>query len=173
MSKLGARFLFHGRRGRKQRVRFAAGNKKGNASWLLPVSIISLWSSPRQSGLLVSTAWYTLFSRIAAAPLDAGPKQPAKAFGAAGASLPNVVAILGYVVMAFTLAGLVGHLGPGQVTVANGIVSGGFVWFGFVLTTMTVNYSYSGQSRRPLVIHAGNWLVVLVVIGAVIGEIGV
>jgi uncharacterized protein DUF1761 len=101
-----------------------------------------------------------------------GRNKPAKAFGAAGASL-NVVAILGYVVMAFTLAGLVGHLGPGQVTVANGIVSGGFVWFGFVLTTMTVNYSYSGQSRRPLVIHAGNWLVVLVVIGAVIGEIGV
>lgn len=63
-----------------------------------------------------------------------------------GVSVPYVVAIVGYVVMSFTLAGLLGHLGPGQVPVANGVVSSGFVWFGFVLTAMTVNYSYSGGS---------------------------
>ncbi len=38
--------------------------------------------------------------------------------------LGNVLAVFGYLIMAFTLAGLLGHLGPGQVTLGNGIVSG-------------------------------------------------
>jgi hypothetical protein len=70
------------------------------------------------------------------------------------------------------LAGLLAHLGVGQVTLRNGIVSAAFLWFGFVLTTMTVNYSFSGRDRRLLLIDLGNWLIVLLVIGAVIGAIG-
>ena len=70
------------------------------------------------------------------------------------------------------LAGLLAHLGAGQVTLRNGIISAAFVWFGFVLTTMTVNYSFSGRDRRLLLIDLGNWLIVLLVIGAVIGAIG-
>jgi hypothetical protein len=58
------------------------------------------------------------------------------------------------------------------VTLRNGIISAAFVWFGFVLTTMTVNYSVSGRDRRLLLIDLGNWLIVLLVIGAVIGAIG-
>jgi len=58
------------------------------------------------------------------------------------------------------------------VTLRNGIISAAFVWFGFVLTTMTVNYSFSGRDRRLLLIDLGNWLIVLLVIGAVIGAIG-
>lgn len=37
---------------------------------------------------------------------------------------------------------------------------------------MTVNYSFSGRDRRLLRIDLGNWLIVLLVIGAVIGAIG-
>jgi hypothetical protein len=70
------------------------------------------------------------------------------------------------------LAGLLAHLGVGQVTLRNGIISAVFLWFGFVLTTMTVNYSFSGRDRRLLLIDLGNWLIVLLVIGAVIGVIG-
>jgi len=70
------------------------------------------------------------------------------------------------------LAGLLAHLGAGQVTLRNGIISAVFLWFGFVLTTMTVNYSFSGRDRRLLLIDLGNWLLVLLVIGAVIGAIG-
>jgi hypothetical protein len=58
------------------------------------------------------------------------------------------------------------------VTLRNGIISAAFLWFGFVLTTMTVNYSFSGRDRRLLLIDLGNWLIVLLVIGAVIGAIG-
>ena len=71
------------------------------------------------------------------------------------------------------LAGVLGHLGPGQVTLGNGVISAAFLWFGFILTTMTVNYSFSGRNRRLLLIDAGNWLIVLLVIGAVVGGIGV
>jgi hypothetical protein len=115
--------------------------------------------------LLASTAWYVVLGRILAAPLEGVEKS--------GAALPNVLAIVGYVVMSFMLAGLIGHLGPGQVTVANGVVSGGFVWFGFVLPPMTVNYSYSGRSSGRLATQAGKWLIVLIVIGAVLGGFGV
>jgi hypothetical protein len=59
------------------------------------------------------------------------------------------------------------------VTPANGVISAAFLWFGFILTTMAVNYSFSGRDRRLLVIDAGNWLIVLIVIGAVVGALGV
>ena len=38
---------------------------------------------------------------------------------------------------------------------------------------MTVNYSLAGRDRRLLLIDTGNWLIVLVVIGAVIGGLGI
>ncbi len=50
--------------------------------------------------------------------------------------------------MAWVLAGLIGHLGPGQVTVQNGIVSGAFIWLGFVATTIAVNNAFG--RRKPL-----------------------
>ena len=75
--------------------------------------------------------------------------------------------------MAWVLAGLIGHLGPGQVTIKNGIVSGAFIWFGFVMTTMLVNNSFGRRDRRLLLIDGGHWLMVLVVIGAIIGAFGV
>jgi len=90
-----------------------------------------------------------------------------------GAFLPFVYAFVGNVIIAWMLAGLLAHLGVGQVTVRNGVISALFLWFGFVLTTMVVNYSFAGRNRRLLVIDAGNWLVVFVVIGAVVGVIGV
>jgi hypothetical protein len=89
-----------------------------------------------------------------------------------GAFLPYVYALVVNLIIAWMLAGLLAHLGVGQVTLRNGIVSAAFLWFGFVLTTMTVNYSFSGRDRRLLLIDLGNWLIVLLVIGAVIGAIG-
>jgi len=45
--------------------------------------------------------------------------------------------------MAWMLAGVLGHLGPGQVTLRNGVISGAFLWFGFVLATMAVNNAFA------------------------------
>jgi hypothetical protein len=86
---------------------------------------------------------------------------------------PFIVSIVALLVMAWVLAGSVGHLGPGQVTLRNGVISGLFLWLGFVITTLSVNYTY-GQ-RRPMltVIDGIHWLGVLVVQGAIIGAMGV
>ena len=40
------------------------------------------------------------------------------------------------------LAGLMAHLA--DVTVRGGVISGFFVWLGFVLTTMAVNHAFGG-----------------------------
>jgi len=76
-------------------------------------------------------------------------------------------------VMAWMLAGVLGHLGPGEVTLKNGVITGAFLWFGFILTTMVVNFCFSGRDKRLLLIDLGNWLIALVVMGAIIGAIGV
>ena len=87
--------------------------------------------------------------------------------------LPFVLAFVGDLIMAWVLAGVLGHLGPGQVTLRNGVISGAFLWFGFVLTTMMVNNAYAGRKYTLTAIDAGHWLAVLVVMGGIIGGAGI
>ena len=72
-------------------------------------------------------------------------------------------------VMAWVLAGVIGHLGTGQVTLCNGVVSGFFLWLGFLATTIAVNQRYEGFGWDLTVIDAGHWLGVAVIMGGVIG----
>jgi hypothetical protein len=88
-------------------------------------------------------------------------------------STPLIITIIAELIMAWVLAGLVGHLGPGQVTVQNGIVSGAFVWLGFVATTLVVNNAFGMRKPALSVIDAAHWLVVLAIMGAIIGAFGV
>jgi hypothetical protein len=87
--------------------------------------------------------------------------------------VPFIVSIVALLIMAWVLAGGIGHLGPGQVTLKNGVISALFMWLGFVITTLAVNNSF-GQ-RRPIltVIDGIHWLGVLVIQGAIIGAMGV
>jgi hypothetical protein len=122
---------------------------------------------------LASAAWYMSLCRVYAAALGKTPEQMAADRNKPGAFLPFVYAFAANIIIAWMLAGVLGHLGPGQVTLRNGVISAAFLWFGFILTTMVVNYSFSGRDRRLLFIDAGNWLIVLLVCGAVVGAIGV
>ena len=74
--------------------------------------------------------------------------------------------------MSWMTAGVLGHLGPGQVTLRNGLISGAFLWFGFVITTMAVNNGFAGRDPRLLLIDGGHWLLVLLLIGGIIGMFG-
>jgi hypothetical protein len=121
---------------------------------------------------LASAAWYMSLSRHYVAALGKTPEQMAADRKKPGAFLPFVYAFVANVIIAWMLAGLLAHLGAGQVTLRNGVISGAFVWFGFILTTMVVNYSFTGRDKRLLLIDTGNWLIVLLVIGAIIGSIG-
>lgn len=86
---------------------------------------------------------------------------------------PLIITIVAELVMAWVLAGLIGHLGPGQVTVANGIVSGAFIWLGFIATTLAVNNGFGMKKPMLSIIDAGHWLGVLLIMGAIIGAFGV
>jgi hypothetical protein len=122
---------------------------------------------------LASAGWYIGLCRIYAAALGKTPAEAEEDRNKPGAFLPFIYAFVGNIVIAWMLAGVLGHLGPGQVTLHNGAISAAFCWFGFILTTMVVNFSFSGRDKRLLLIDLGNWLIVLVVIGAVVGWIGV
>jgi hypothetical protein len=122
---------------------------------------------------LASAAWYMSLSRIYTAALGKTPAEIAAERRRLGARLPFLYALVGDIVIAWMLAGVLGHLGAGQVTLRNGAISAAFLWFGFILTTMTVNFSFSGRDKRLLLIDLGNWLIVMLVCGVMVGGIGV
>ena len=76
-------------------------------------------------------------------------------------------------VMAWVLAGIMGHLGPGRITPTNGLISGAFCWLGFVATTLVVNHGYQRSKASLMLIDGAHWLGVLLIQGAVIGMMGV
>ena len=88
-------------------------------------------------------------------------------------AVPFIISAVALLVMAWVLAGTLGHLGPGQVTLKNGIISALFLWLGFVVTTVFVNNAYPGRKYSLSVIDSIHWLGVLVIQGAIIGGMGV
>ena len=120
---------------------------------------------------LVSAGWYMSLGKIYQAAQGKTPEQCKVDMQKPGAFLPFIYAFIGNLVIAWMLAGVLGHLG--QVTLKNGVITGAFLWFGFILTTMVVNFCFSGRDKRLLLIDLGNWLIVMVAMGAVIGAMGV
>ena len=87
--------------------------------------------------------------------------------------MPFVISFVALLIMAWVLAGTLSHLGPGQVTLKNGIISGLFLWLGFIATTVFVNNAYPGRKYSLSLIDSIHWLGVAVIQGAVIGAMGV
>ena len=90
-----------------------------------------------------------------------------------GAYLPFLYVFVAQLIMAWVLAGLMGHLGSGQFTLVNGIISGAFCWLGFVATVIFTNYTFGKRDVRLIWIDGGHWLIVLALMGAIIGLMGV
>ncbi len=116
--------------------------------------------------------WYGMFARQWMAAANVKPEEVRPTTSGA-ALVPYVIAFVAQLVMAYTLAGLIGHLGPGQVTTFNGVVSGIIVWGGFVVTTLIVNHAFQGAKRVLTLIDGGHWLGVLILQGVIIGAMGV
>ena len=91
--------------------------------------------------------------------------------GTPAAWLPFALAFAADLVMAWVLAGMVGHLGP--VTIRSAVISALFAWGGFVVTAILVNNAFAGRRYALTMIDAGHWLLAVVVMGAVIGWMGV
>lgn len=122
-------------------------------------------------------AWYgVLGSRWVAAQgktMEEFKAQQAAQKGTPASYVPFALAFVAELVMAWVLAGVVGHLGPGQVTIRNAIISGLFIWVGFIVTTIAVNNAFTGRRYLLTAIDAGHWLVVMLLMGLVIGWMGV
>jgi hypothetical protein len=110
-------------------------------------------------------AYYTTLSKQWQAA--AGQTQPNRS------ATPFIITFVAELVMAFVLSGAIGHLGPGQVSVKNGIISGVILWAGFIVPTIFVSNAYPGRKYRLSVIDSIHWLGVVVIQGAIIGALGV
>jgi hypothetical protein len=94
----------------------------------------------------------------------------AAAAGTFAAIFPFVLSFVAEFAMAWVLSGILTHLG--RFTVRAGMISGAFVWFGFVLTTIAVNNTFGGRKAMLTLIDAGHWLGVLLIMGAMVGWLG-
>ena len=116
---------------------------------------------------LLASPWVAAHGKT----MDAFKAEQAAHKGTVHAWLPFALAFLAELVMAYVLAGMVGHLGP--VTIRSAVISGLFVWAGFMVTTMLVNNAFGGRRYMLTVIDAGHWVAVIAVMGVVIGWMGV
>jgi Protein of unknown function (DUF1761) len=122
---------------------------------------------------LAGALWYMALGKTWSAAQGLSEEQLHAARNRPGAYLPFLYCLVAELVMAWVLAGLMGHLGTGQVSVLNGIISGAFCWLGFVITTMVAGNTFAMRDMRLLWIDGGHWLIVLVLMGAIIGAMGV
>jgi uncharacterized protein DUF1761 len=119
---------------------------------------------------LASAVWYTLLGHIWTAAAGRTVEQMQQDRKRPGAYLPFVYVFVADLIIAWTIYGLLAHLGA--FTVRGGLISGALCWFGFILSTMVANYTFAQRDVRLLLIDAGNWLVVLLLIGAIVGAMG-
>jgi hypothetical protein len=122
---------------------------------------------------VAGAVWYTSLGKIWTAAQGLAPEKMQERKGKPGAYLPFIYCFVAELVMAWVLAGLMAHLGAGQVTLLNGVVSGAFCWLGFVITTLVVGNTFQMRDVRLIWIDGGHWLIVLVLMGAIIGLMGV
>lgn len=113
-------------------------------------------------------AWYNAFSKQWMEAVGMSPDKISRDRSGLGLYL---LAFAAQLVMAWMLAGLLLHLQRGGLpaTLRNGVISAGFLWFGFVMTTMVVNYAFHGARQMLTLIDGGHWLGVLLIQGGIIG----
>jgi hypothetical protein len=102
--------------------------------------------------------------------MEAFRQEQAAKVGNITAILPFLLSFAGALIMAWVLNGILFHIG--SYSVRSGLITGAFCWFGFVLTTMTVNNAYAGRKPMLTMIDAAHWLGVLLIMGAIIGGVG-
>jgi hypothetical protein len=116
--------------------------------------------------------WYSVFSRQWLEAVGMSPERMQQERGALGL---YVLAFAALLLMASMLFGILVHLSLGGTSpsIRVGMISAAFLWLGFVIPTMVVNYAFHGAKRALSLIDGGHWLGVLLIQGAVLGWWGV
>jgi Protein of unknown function (DUF1761) len=132
--------------------------------WALPLAAIA--------SFVFGGLWYGVLAKqwMAAANLT---KQR---IDAAGGQTPAmlVITLLSQLFMAWILAGVILHMAKAGIpaTAVNGMISGAFIWAGFIATVLIVSHRYQLQSWRLTLIDGAHWLGVLLIQGAILGRFG-
>jgi len=128
------------------------------------------------ASFMFGAVWYGTLSRqwMAARDLTAADMEKAKA-EMGTIPMPYIITFAALLIMAWMFAGVLLHLARGGMAMSMraGLISGFFLWFGFVMTTMTVNHAFQGAKRGLTLIDGGHWLGVLLLQGAILGWWGV
>lgn len=124
------------------------------------------------AGFGVGALWYSAFAKrwMAANGLT---EEMRKGGGGLRGAIPFILAALANVLIAIAFAGILGHLGAGQTTLRNALISAIVLWLAFILSTIMVNYSFAHRPPVLIAIDGGHWLAVLLVMGVIIGAMGV
>ena len=122
------------------------------------------------AGFIFGAIWYTVLSK----PWRIAAKLDATAAAASPPPAMLAATFAAQLVMAWLFAQILLNLGRGglSVSLASGVVSGVFIWAGFILMPMLVGHMYQGASRKLTLIDGAHWLGVMVLQGAILGAIG-
>ena len=112
-------------------------------------------------GVLFSKQWQAAVGKTEADMKAEGPS-----------AMPFVIAFVAQLIMAWVLAGIIGHIEPAHVSLKGSLITAALVWLGFVATTLAVNHTFQGADRTLTLIDGGHWLGVLLLQGAVVGWLG-
>ena len=100
---------------------------------------------------LFGAVWYSALGKqwMAARDISAADMEKAKA-EMGTIPVPYIIAFVALLIMAWMFAGVLLHLARGgmPMSIQAGMISGFFLWFGFVITTMAVNHAFQGAKRR-------------------------
>ena len=115
------------------------------------------------AGMIAGAVWYGALANpwMKAVGYDEPPKPDPKIY---------IVAIVAQLIIAWTLAGVIGHLGTH--TLSGGVISAFFCWLGFCAAPMAVNHRFQEKGWDLTVIDGGYWLAVFVLQGAILGWMG-
>jgi hypothetical protein len=114
--------------------------------------------------------WYGVLSKQWYAARGLSPADADNAQAQMGLT-PLIVTFISLLVMAWMFAGVLLHLARGgmALNIRAGMISGFFLWLGFVITTLGVNYTFQGAKRALVLIDGAYWLGVLLIQGAILG----
>jgi hypothetical protein len=113
------------------------------------------------------------YSALSKSWVDATGRTEAELRGEGGKmrTTPFLVAALAQLLIAYFMAGLLLHMEA--FSIRGGLITGFFVWLGFVITTLSVNYAFQNMKPKLIAIDGAHWLGVCLIIGAVLGATGV
>ena len=132
---------------------------------------LNVWALPlaAAASFIFGGIWYGLLSQTW---MDAaGLSKDKIANSGRSMATPFIVTIVAQVLMAWILAGVILHMKKAGIpaSLGNGMLIGGMIWLGFVVTTLAVNHQYQMQRTSLTVIDGLHWLGVLLIQGAILG----